>query len=55
MLHKKEFLDLPPADVLSQGFGLFMELIALCDIQPNEEILCDYGALWTIYGTYCIT
>jgi cell wall assembly regulator SMI1 len=23
-----------------------MELIALRDIQPNEEILCDYGAKW---------
>jgi hypothetical protein len=45
-LHRKHFLDLSSEDVLKQGFGLFMEFVALRDIQPHEEILFDYGVEW---------
>ena len=45
-LHRKEFLDFTSEEVLEKGFGLLMEFVALRDIQPNEEILLDYGSNW---------
>lgn len=44
--NKKEWLDLPDDQILKKGFGLSMEFVALRDIEPNEEILIDYGEEW---------
>ena len=45
-LHRKDFLEMSSDEVLNQGFGLLMEFVALRDIEPDEEILFDYGPEW---------
>ena len=42
----KEWLDLHPLDVLEMSGDLTMEVVALRDIMPGEEIFIDYGHGW---------
>ena len=45
--HQSAWLDMLPVDLMKQDrSGLVMELVALSNISPNQEILLDYGALW---------
>jgi len=44
--HKEEMLEASPKDLFKKGFGMLMELVALRDINPGEEILMDYGSGW---------
>lgn len=41
-----EFLNLPAKQLLKKKFGLVMEFVATEDIQPNNEVLLDYGEAW---------
>eukprot|EP00592_Proboscia_alata_P027834 CAMPEP_0194447834 /NCGR_PEP_ID=MMETSP0176-20130528/129231_1 /TAXON_ID=216777 /ORGANISM="Proboscia alata, Strain PI-D3" /LENGTH=435 /DNA_ID=CAMNT_0039274737 /DNA_START=1283 /DNA_END=2591 /DNA_ORIENTATION=- len=36
-LNRKDYLEVNGEEVLKQGFGLLMELVALRDLQPDEE------------------
>jgi hypothetical protein len=45
-LHRKELLDMTSEEVMNSGLGLMMEFVALRDIQPDEEILLNYGEEW---------
>jgi hypothetical protein len=41
-----EWFHLSGEQLLTKGFGLLMELVALRDIEAGEEILYDYGSDW---------
>lgn len=46
-LSKNEWLDRTPEDLASEPHaGLVMELVALRDIQPDEEVFISYGNEW---------
>ena len=45
-LNRKDYLEVDEEEVLKQGFGLLMELVALRDLQPDEEVLISYGDEW---------
>jgi len=42
----EEWLQLHPLDVLDQSGKLMLELVALRDIEPDEEVVIDYGSRW---------
>lgn len=47
--HQKMWLSMSPEELLKEEnmyLGLLMELVALRDIEPGEEILIDYGKEW---------
>ena len=47
MGHKSDWLTKSPKAMLNLASpGLFLDVVATRDIQPDEEILYDYGELW---------
>jgi len=48
--HNQDWFDVPPHVLLQHDeyytIGLMMEVVATRDIQPEEEVLIDYGADW---------
>mmetsp|Transcript_15417 Transcript_15417/g.17753 ORF Transcript_15417/g.17753 Transcript_15417/m.17753 type:complete len:478 (-) Transcript_15417:69-1502(-) len=45
-LNRKDYLEVNGEEVLKQGFGLLMELVALRNLQPDEKVLISYGDEW---------
>ncbi|KAL7447483.1 hypothetical protein ACHAXM_011395 [Skeletonema potamos] len=48
--NKSDLRSLTPSQLWAQSTtpeGLVLELVALKDLQPNEEILLDYGSIWS--------
>lgn len=44
-----EWMELAPSDLMNPKYhyvGLMMEIVAIRDIEPNEEIFIDYGLEW---------
>eukprot|EP00592_Proboscia_alata_P009337 CAMPEP_0194356116 /NCGR_PEP_ID=MMETSP0174-20130528/3885_1 /TAXON_ID=216777 /ORGANISM="Proboscia alata, Strain PI-D3" /LENGTH=569 /DNA_ID=CAMNT_0039125625 /DNA_START=378 /DNA_END=2087 /DNA_ORIENTATION=- len=54
-LNRKDYLGMNGEGVLKQGFGLLMELVALRDLQPDEEVLISYGDEWEEAWTKHVT
>ena len=46
MLEAEDWLKLHPLDVVNYSGKIYMEFVALRDIQIGEEILIDYGVDW---------
>ena len=45
--HQPDWLELSASDLIQKSkAGLMMELVAIRDIQPGEEILLNYGEQW---------
>lgn len=47
--HRKEWLKMNPRKLVDEEnayIGMMMEIVALRDIEPNEEIFIDYGPEW---------
>ena len=47
--HQKAWFDLDPSELVQEEhlyLGLMMEIVALRDIAPDEEIVMDYGEEW---------
>mmetsp|Transcript_17838 Transcript_17838/g.48513 ORF Transcript_17838/g.48513 Transcript_17838/m.48513 type:complete len:842 (+) Transcript_17838:153-2678(+) len=46
MRDPQEWLERDPLDVLNESGSVMMEIVALRDLKPGEEIFLDYGPAW---------